>query len=130
MSYVDAIFDQENDIVKIVERNQKGEREYKDIPAKHTFYYLDPKGKYRSIYGTSVSKVVCKTTKDLRKELAINSDKKIFEADINPVFACLSEHYLHADAPKLNVAFFDIEVDMQPYAVPSQNMVKIRKKQQ
>jgi DNA polymerase elongation subunit (family B) len=114
MSYVDAYYDRDNDIIKIVERNKKGDREFRDVPVKHTFYYSDPKGKYQSIYGDPVSKVVCKNTKDLRKELAIASNKKIFESDINPIFVCLSENYLNQDAPKLNIAFFDIEVDFDP----------------
>ena len=128
MSYVDAYFDRENDVIKIVERNSKGEREYKDIAVKPTLYYTDPKGKYQSIYSDPVSKVVCNNTKEFRKELAIHGNKKLFEADINPIFKCLSDNYLNHDAPKLNIAFFDIETDMQPYAVPSQKLVKIRKK--
>ena len=32
MSYIDGYFDRNNDIIKIVERNSKGEREFKDIP--------------------------------------------------------------------------------------------------
>jgi DNA polymerase elongation subunit (family B) len=128
MSYVDAWFDRENDIIKVVERNSKGEREYRDIPVKHTFYYKDPKGKYQSIYGDPLSKVVCKTTKELRKEQAINSGKDLYESDINPIFATLSEHYLNQDAPKLNVAFFDIEVDFDPergYSTPDDAFMPI-----
>jgi DNA polymerase elongation subunit (family B) len=36
--------------------------------------------------------------------------KKLFESDINPVFRCLADHYLHAEAPTLNLCLFDIEV--------------------
>jgi DNA polymerase elongation subunit (family B) len=128
MSYVDAWFDRENDIIKVVERNKKGEREFRDIPVKHTFYYKDPRGKFQSIYGDQVSRIVCKNTKELRKEQAINSGKQLFEADINPIFATLSEHYLNQDAPKLNVAFFDIEVDFDPergYASPDDAFMPI-----
>jgi len=128
MSYVDAWFDRDNDIIKVVERNSKGEREFRDIPVKHTFYYKDPRGKFQSIYGDPVSRVVCKNTKDFRKELAINSGKQLFEADINPIFVTLSEHYLNQDAPKLNVAFFDIEVDFDPergYASPDDAFMPI-----
>ena len=128
MSYVDAWFDRENDIIKVVERNKKGEREFRDIPVKHTFYYKDPKGKFQSIYGDPVSRVICKNTKELRKEQAINSSKQLFEADINPIFVTLSEHYLNQDAPKLNVAFFDIEVDFDPergYASPDDAFMPI-----
>jgi DNA polymerase elongation subunit (family B) len=128
MSYVDAWFDRDNDIIRLVERNKKGIREFRDIPVKHTFYYIDPKGKYQSIYGDAVSKVTCKNTKDFRKELAIASGKTVFEADINPIFVCLSENYLGQDAPKLNVAFFDIEVDFDPergYASPDDAFMPI-----
>jgi DNA polymerase elongation subunit (family B) len=114
MSYVDAWFDRENDIIKIVERNKKGEREFRDIPVRHTFYVKDQRGKHQSIYGDPLTRIVCKNTKELRKEMAINSGKEMYEADINPIFVTLSENYLNVDAPKLNVAFFDIEVDFDP----------------
>jgi DNA polymerase elongation subunit (family B) len=128
MSYVDAWFDRDNDVIKIVERNKKGEREYRDIPVKHTLYYKDPRGKFQSIYGDTLNRVVCKNTKDFRKEQAINSGKQLFEADINPVFVCLSENYLNAEPPKLNVAFFDIEVDFDPergYSTPEDAFMPI-----
>ena len=128
MSYVDAWFDRNNDVIKVVERNKKGEREFRDIPVRHTFYYADQRGKYQSIYGDALGKIVVKSTKELRKEQAIHSNKKLFESDINPIFACLSENYLNADAPKLNVAFFDIEVDFDPergYASPDDAFMPI-----
>jgi DNA polymerase elongation subunit (family B) len=128
MSYVDAWFDRENDIIRVVERNKKNEREFRDIPVKHTFYVKDPKGKFQSIYGDPVSRIVCKSTKELRKEQAINSGKQVFESDINPIFVTLSEHYLNQDPPKLNVAFFDIEVDFDPergYASPDDAFMPI-----
>jgi DNA polymerase elongation subunit (family B) len=128
MSYVDAWFDRNNDVIKVVERNKKGEREFRDIPVRHTFYYKDAHGKYLSIYGDALSKVVVKSTKELRKEQAINSGKQLFESDINPIFVTLSENYLNADAPKLNVAFFDIEVDFDPergYSTPDDAFMPI-----
>jgi len=128
MSYVDAWFDRENDIVRVVERNKKGDREFRDIPVKHTFYVKDPRGKFTSIYGDPLTRIVCKNTKELRKEQAINSGKEMFESDINPIFVTLSEHYINQDAPKLNVAFFDIEVDFDPergYASPDDAFMPI-----
>jgi DNA polymerase elongation subunit (family B) len=128
LSYVDAWFDRENDVIKVVERNKKQEREFRDIPVKHTFYFKDPKGKFQSIYGDPLTRIICKNTKELRKEQAINSSKKLFEADINPIFVCLSENYLNSEPPKLNVAFFDIEVDFDPergYASPDDAFMPI-----
>jgi DNA polymerase elongation subunit (family B) len=127
MPYVDGYFDRDADVIRVVERKD-GKRHYQDYQAKYTFYYEDPKGKYKSIYGDPLIRVVCKNTKDFRKELAINKGKKMFESDVNPIFQCLSEHYLNQDAPKLNVAFFDIETDFDPergFADPSDPFMPI-----
>ena len=113
MPYVDAMFDRDQDIIRVVERRD-GKRHYQEYQAKYTFYYEDPKGKYKSVYGDPLTRIVCKNTKDFRKEVAINKSKNLFESDINPIFQCLSEHYLNQDAPKLNIAFFDIETDFDP----------------
>jgi DNA polymerase elongation subunit (family B) len=121
MPYVDAMFDRDQDIIRVVERRE-GKRLFTEYPAKYTFYYKDPKGKYKSVYGDPLSRIVCKNTKDFRKEVAINKGKDLFESDINPIFQCLSENYLNQDAPKLNIAFFDIETDFDPergFADPS-----------
>jgi hypothetical protein len=52
--------------------------------------------------------------KEFHKEVKINSGKRIWESDINPVFRCLEENYLGQKSPKLQTAFFDIEVDFDP----------------
>ena len=113
MPYVDAFFDRDSDIIRVVERKD-GKRHFHEYQSKYTFYYEDPRGKYKSIYGNTLSRIVCKNTKDFRKELAINKGKNLFESDINPIFQCLSENYINQDAPKLNVAFWDIETDFDP----------------
>ncbi len=121
MSYVDAVFDRDQDIIRVVERKD-GKRHFHEYPVKYTFYYKDPKGKHKSIYGDPLTRVVSKNTKDFRKEVAINKNKELFESDVNPIFQCLSENYLNQDAPKLNIAFFDIETDFDPekgFADPS-----------
>jgi DNA polymerase elongation subunit (family B) len=127
MSYVDAFFDRDADIIRAVERKD-GKRIYREYQSKYTFFYKDPRGKYKSVYGDPLSRIVCKSTKDFRKEVAINRDKTLFESDINPIFQCLSENYLNADAPKLNIAFFDIETDFDPergFADPSDPFMPI-----
>ena len=128
MSYIDALYDRENDIVHVVERDSKGQRHFKDYPARYIFYYADPKGKYAATTGEQLSRVSCKNLKEFHKELKIHSGQKLFEQDINPVFRCLEENYLNIDAPKLNVAFFDIEVDFDPergYASPEDAFMPI-----
>jgi len=111
MPYVDAMFDRDQDIIRVVERRD-GKRHFTEYPAKYTFYYEDPKGKYKSVYGDPLTRIVCKNTKDFRKEVAINKGKNLFESDINPIFQCLSENYLNQDAPKLNIAFLILRLTL------------------
>ena len=128
MSFVDAYYDRDNDMIRVVERDDKGQRHFKDHPARHIFYYNDPKGKFQSIKGEPLSRVSSKNVKEHRKELAIHSNKRLYESDINPIYRCLEDHYLNQDAPKLNVAFFDIEVDFDPergYASPDDAFMPI-----
>jgi DNA polymerase elongation subunit (family B) len=113
MSYVDALYDRAKDRIHIVERNN-GVREYKEYPANYVFYYDDPRGKHRTIYDTPVSRFSTRIGKEFHKELRINSDKRIWESDINPVFRCLADNYLGVASPKLQTAFWDIEVDFDP----------------
>lgn len=126
--YVDAYFNRDSDIINTVERSQDGKRVFKEFPVKYTFYYPDARGKFTSIYGDPLNRIVCKTSKDFHKELKIHSNQKLYEADINPIFVCLSENYLNQDSPVLNTAFFDIEVDFDPergYASPDDAFMPI-----
>jgi DNA polymerase elongation subunit (family B) len=128
MSYVDSIWDREKDIIHVVERDSKKGRIYQEYPARYIFYYPDSRGKYKSIYGENLSRVSSKSWKEFIKEQKIHSSHKLYESDINPVFRCLEENYQGRDAPKLNVAFFDIEVDFDPergYASPDDAFMPI-----
>jgi len=113
MSYIDALLDRAKDRIHIVER-VNGRREYKEYPVNWVFYYDDPRGKFRTIYDTPVSRFSTRTGKEFQKEMRINSGKRLWESDINPIFRCLEENYLGQSAPKLQTAFFDIEVDFDP----------------
>ena len=113
MSYIDALFDRDKDRIHVVERVD-GERVYKEYPANYTFYYDDQKGKYRTIYDTPVSKFTTRNGKEFHKEIRINSNKKLWESDINPIFRCLEDNYSGIQSPKLQTCFFDIEVDFDP----------------
>lgn len=127
MSYVDALLNRGSDKVHVVER-VNGQRIYKEYPASYVFYVDDPKGKYRTIYDTPVSKFSSRTYKEFQKELRIHSNKRIWESDINVVFKCLEENYLGAMSPKLQTAFFDIEVDwdsVRGFAPPEDPFNKI-----
>jgi len=113
LSYIDALFDREHDRIHIVERKD-GKRCYQEYPANYVLYYEDARGKFQSIFGTPVSRFSTRNSKEFRKEVRIQSNKQLYESDINPIFRCLEENYKGQDGPKLNVAFFDIEVDFDP----------------
>ena len=100
MSYIDALFDREHDRIHVVERRD-GKRCYQEYPANYIFYYEDPRGKFQSIFGTPVSRFSSRNNKEFRKELKMQSGKRLFESDINPVFRCLEDNYKGQDGPKL-----------------------------
>lgn len=128
MSYVDAMWDRDKDTVFVIERDPKKGRIYQEYPARYIFYYPDPKGKHKSIYGENLSRVITKSFKDFQKEQRIHSNHKLYESDINAVFRILEENYLGKEPPKLHTAFFDIEVDFDPergYASPDDAFMPI-----
>ena len=43
MSYVDAIWDKNSDVVKVVERSNAGKRIFTEYNAEYSLYYKDPK---------------------------------------------------------------------------------------
>ena len=110
MAYVDGYFDRQRDTLRVVER-VNGKREYKEFPARYQFYYPDPRGKFTSIFGDSLERVVCNTSKKFNTEKKIHGHKKLFESDLNPLFRCFAENYDASDTPELQTAFFDIETD-------------------
>ena len=113
MSYIDALFDRQRDRIHVVER-VNGLREYREYPANYVFYYDDPRGKFTTVYGTPVSRFSTRQNKEFQKELRMHSGRRLWESDINPVFRCLADNYLGTQSPKLQTAFFDIEVDFDP----------------
>ena len=127
MSYVDAFYNKDKDIVQVVERIN-GKRVYNDYPAWRTFYVKDPRGDHVSIYGDKVRQIKCKRLRDLHKERKINAGKTFYESDMKPEVKCLSEHYNGIDSPTLNTAFFDIETDFDAnrgFADPSDPFMPI-----
>lgn len=113
MSYTDAILDKGRDRILVAERVD-GHRVFHEYPVTYLFYYDDPRGKFRTIYDTPVSRFITRNHKEFQKELRAHNDIRTWESDINPVFRCLAEYYRHKPAPKLHTAFFDIETDFDP----------------
>ena len=108
--YVDAHFDRNKDIIYVAERIN-GHREYREYPPSYMFYYKDQRGKYESIFGDKLSRYSTTNGKAFKKEKKMYGGQTLFESDVNQVFKCLENNYLGKEPPKLNTAFFDIEVD-------------------
>lgn len=113
MSYVDAYYDKIKDAVFVSERVD-GKRILVEHRPDYTFYVADPRGNLKSIYGDTVSEVRSRTMKDFRKNLTIHNNAKTFESDIKPLSKTIAKYYVGAEPPKLQVAFFDIEVAFDP----------------
>lgn len=127
MSYVDAIYDKKHDLVRVVERVD-GKRVLVDHKPIYNFYTVDPKGKHRTILGDPVCEIVCRSNAEFRKNIAMYKHNKLYESDIKPLNKVLEKHYLNAEAPNLQTAFFDIEVDFDPergYSSPEDAFMEI-----
>jgi DNA polymerase elongation subunit (family B) len=116
MSYISAFTDRRRDAVIVWERDKDGDRIEQIYDAPYYFYYDDPRGKYKTIYDTPVSKIESKTGREhytKRKDM-VERNIRLWESDIAPEIRVLSNHYYGVPAPKLNVTFLDIEVDTDP----------------
>jgi DNA polymerase elongation subunit (family B) len=111
--YVDAFFDRKADLIRVAER-LKGKRTLVDHRPEYNFYVEDPKGKYQAPDGARADLVSCRNAVEFKRNLGLYRHKRKFESDIKPLFKTLAQHYIGGDAPKLNVAFWDIEVDFDP----------------
>ena len=123
MTYVDAFLDKKRDTVHIAER-VNGKRILRHLPTSYVFYYEDPAGTHRSIFGHVCKRVAKRNSHEFYGILNDKRDAglRIFEPDIKPVFRTLVDHYSGADTPILNLGFFDIEVGFDPvrsYAKPN-----------
>lgn len=109
--YLDALFKRGGDeeVIKIVER-VNGKRVYKEYKPDYHFFISDQRGSHKSIYGDTVKKVSPSSFAEKQKlKNSISHNVKKWETDVDPIFRCLEQNYLHSEAPTLNIAFFDIE---------------------
>ncbi len=113
MTYVDAILDRANDKIHVVERID-GKRIFTDYATEYVLYYEHPQGAYKTMWQKPCHKYSTNKYKVFQKELAVHSKDILHESDINPIFRCLENNYLGSEPSKLNIGFFDIEVDFDP----------------
>lgn len=113
MSYISAIT--RGDDVIVWERDETGRHEV-TYTAPFYFYAQDERGKHRTIYGQTCSKVECATRADFnyKRKKYQESGLPIYESDVEPELRVLSNSYYNKPAPKLHIGFYDIEVDYDP----------------
>lgn len=111
--YVDAIWNKERNTIDVVER-VNGVRQFVSHATRHVVMWPSIKGKHKSIWGHALDKFETARWDEFQKELRMIPAEKRYESDQNPIFRCLYDHYRHLPSPKLNVAFWDLEVDMHP----------------
>jgi DNA polymerase elongation subunit (family B) len=127
MAYVDAIYDKDSDKVFVAERVD-GKRIQRVFIPNYEFYYDDPNGRHKGIYGTPVSRAHAKKRSDFYHLQRKYSGKQLYESDINVIHKCLEENYKGKDSPKLHTVFFDIETDfhkVEGFAPPEDPFNKI-----
>lgn len=93
----------------MVGRDKNGRRTFETLKPDYSFYYADPNGQYKSIYGESLNKITVNSFKSFQREQKQLSARKLFETDIKPVFKALEQNYLGSDLPILHKAPIDIE---------------------
>lgn len=113
MSYISAQL-YKNEV--IVWESDNGALKSKRFRAPFTLYVEDNSGEFISINGITCKKESYNSKTELSNAASTYSSQGLqtFEADVNPVFKILSENYYKKPAPKLNVCFYDIEVDSDP----------------
>ena len=87
-------------------------RVFREYPARYVFYYKDSRGKFESIFGDKLERVVTTSGKQFKKERKLYSSQKLFESDVNPVFRCLADNYLGADTPNCNKHFLILRLTL------------------
>ncbi len=112
--YISASLSSDKNKVLVWERTDTHTRDLKIFKAPYFFYVDDQEGKYKTIYDTNVRRIKCENVNDYYNQKKQFDSNVTWEADITPETRILAKHYRTAEIPKLNVTFYDIEVDYTP----------------
>lgn len=115
MTYISAVLEKNKHNVRVWERTPEG-RVCKKYPTPWYLYIPvqnNEKTPYRDLYGNYLKKVSKNSYKEFMeiREALDTHGIDVYEGDIRPEYKILSEHYYNAPIGKLNITFFDIEVD-------------------
>lgn len=101
------------DTVYVWERDSDGKRVTVQYDAPYYFYVKTPDGEFTSLYGDKLTRFDFTDSMEFyaAKKQCEESGYELFESDISPELKVLSNKYYGKKDPKLNVSFYDIEVD-------------------
>lgn len=121
-NYIDAWRDP-NDRVWVSERMPDGTRRIRSTLPRYVFYYRDPGGLMRDMWGEPVKRFATTDRREFYREVKRRKERgeTLYESDTDVVYRYLEENYPEDVGPDLRVAFYDIEVDKdpkRPYARP------------
>lgn len=115
--YISASQSKNRKEVIVWERTKEGGRVERRYPTPYYFYIKSDKGKFKDIYGNSLSLLEFddfyqyKATVDKYK----NAGHTLFESDIRAEYKILAKHYYGRPLPDTHISFYDIEVDYDKY---------------
>lgn len=112
-TYISAVLTPDREKVRVFSRDSEGRRRITDFDAPYYFFLENKDGDYQDIFGTRLEKVECHSPEEFHTTTSAykNAGIKMWESDIRPEYKVLGEHFYGKKAGKLNITFFDIEVD-------------------
>lgn len=122
---VDVKYDTKSQEIHEWYKDEQGKLHYRRFVPELGFYVEDPNGRNITAWGEPVREIRCRGLKELRKQIAICSGKRTYETDVSPELQFISKKYYNATPPPLNIAYFDIETDFEPYKYHITHKVKI-----
>lgn len=110
----------------VSQRDKHGNREVASHTPPYIYYYADPSGLHKSIYGEPVKRAYYGNRRSFEQSIAEKTAQniKLFETDYNVAFRYLEETFEDDEVPDLRASFFDIEVETIPelgWARPDKN---------
>lgn len=107
-NYISGIIDYDTEQVLIWERSEEG-RSLVRYDCPYYFYVEDENGSFTSLEGKKLTRLDFDNQNEF--ERTAQQYRVRYESDISPLDKVLMENYYKKDAPKLQYAFLDIEVD-------------------
>lgn len=108
--YIDATYDYYNEKITGWLRDTDGSLVKFTEAAPYYCYVDDPNGDIKSMFGSMTVRKDFGSRQEFENFLTLNRNRT-WESDISPLYKFLSDTFYGAESTKLNIGYFDIEVD-------------------